>query len=152
MQYQVELGTSDANVTPVFYENRITYTPGSYLPASFLNYTGPASGDSQTSVNLSATLLDESNAPIVGRTLSFTLAGLPAVSGVTDGSGVASAALLLDIAPGVYPLTVSFDGDGVYAPSSSSITFTVTENWSELMQDSAAEFGGGTGSDIDLTT
>ena len=99
IQYQVELSTSDPTLTPVFYENRITYTPGSYLPASYLTYNGPASGDSQTSVNLSATLLDESNAPIVGRTVSFTLDGLPPVTGVTNASGVASAASIAEYCP-----------------------------------------------------
>ncbi len=75
IQYQVELGTSDLTASPFFYESGITYTPGEYRPASYLNNISPTSGDSQTSVNLSATLLDESSSPIVGRTISFTLDG-----------------------------------------------------------------------------
>ena len=152
MQYQVELSTSDLNTTPVFYNNRITYTPGSYLPTSYLTYNGPTTGDSQTPVNLTATLLDETSLPIVGRTVSFTLDGLAAVTAVTNDSGVASAALSLDIAPGEHPLAVSFDSDGVYSPSSTSATFNVTENWSEWIQDSGADFGGGTRDGVDVAS
>ena len=143
IQYQLELGTSDPAVTPVFYDNNITYTPGSYLPPSFLTYDGPASGDSQTTVNLTAHLLDEFGDPIVGRTLNFTLEGLPAVIAVTDDTGAAATSLSMDIAPGVYPLQVSFASDGVYGPSSTEEPFLVTSPWLEWIQDSGPDFARG---------
>ena len=149
IQYQIELETSDTIVTPVFFENLITYTPGSYLPASYLSFNAPFSGDSQTTVDLTATLMDENNAPIVGRTVSFALDGLPAVSGITDENGIASAALPLEIAPGDYLLQVSFTSDGVYGPSSTSAAFAVTESWSEWIQDSEVDFGSGTSNGVD---
>jgi hypothetical protein len=127
IQYQIELDTSDTVVTPVFSENRITYTPGSYLPVSYLNNIAPASGDSQTTVNLTATLLDESGIPIVGRTVSFELDGLPVVEGTTNGSGVANADLLLDIAPGEYPLTATFTSDGIYGRSGFRIAKLISD-------------------------
>jgi hypothetical protein len=71
---------------------------------------------------------------------------------VTNASGIATAPLALNIAPGVYPLAATFASDGVYGPSSTSASFTVTESWSEWIQDSAADFGLGTGSGVDLTT
>jgi hypothetical protein len=76
IQYEVELTSSDTDVTPVFYEHGITYIPGIMLPGSNLTYTGPAAGDSHAQAALSATLLDDEDAPIVGRTVTFTLDGL----------------------------------------------------------------------------
>lgn len=152
IQYQVELGTSDVRVTPSFSEIGITYKPGSYLPQSSLTYTGPTSGDSQTTVNLSAELKNESSAPIAGRTVSFTLGNLPAVTAETNASGVATASLPLNIAPGTYPLAVAFASDGVYGSSSVNPTFTVTHTWSEWIQDSGADFSAGTLSGVDTTT
>ena len=152
IQYQVELGTSNTAVTPIFYENYIVYTPGSYLQPSYLTYDSPTSGDDQTTVSLSATLLDETNTPIIGRTITFTLDSLPAVSGVTDGNGVATANLSLNIAPGPYPLEVTFAGDGIFRSSSNSTTFNVTESWSEWIQDSDVDFAAGTGTMIDTTS
>ncbi|OGO39459.1 MAG: hypothetical protein A2W35_18405 [Chloroflexi bacterium RBG_16_57_11] len=123
-----------------------------FLRTSFMSYNAPLSGDSQTTVDLTATLLDVNNAPVVGRTVSFTLDGLPAVSGITDASGIARGVLFLELAPGDYPLQVSFTGDGAYSSSSTSTTFTVTESWSAWIQDSQADYAAGTGDGVDMQT
>jgi hypothetical protein len=55
----------------------------------------------------------------VGKTLAFSVEGVSAGSGVTDGSGVASVAYALPaLSPGAHNVTASFAGDGAYAPVS----------------------------------
>ncbi len=152
IQYEVELTSSDTDVTPVFYEHGITYIPGIMLPGSNLTYTGPAAGDSHAQAALSATLLDDEDAPIVGRTVTFTLDGLSSVAGVTDGSGQASAPLDLLTAPGPYSLTVAFAGDTAFAPVSIVLPFEVTSPWSEWIQDTQTDFQSDTLTDTDALT
>lgn len=150
IQYKVSLSSTDTGVTPTFSEIGITYTPGDYLPQSILSINLPTSGDSQTTVNLSAELLDESNNPIVGRILNFNVSGLGSFAANTGSNGIATVSLPLNIAPGIYPLTVTFASDGVYGPSMASTNFTVTENWSEWIQDSSANFGTGSRTGVDI--
>jgi len=155
IQYQLELTSSDPTATPIFYEIGTTYVPGIRLPGSNLTYTGPVTGDSESQITLSATLLDDDDAPIVGRTVDFTLSGvngLLAASATTDGNGAASSPLNLMTAPGQYSLTVAFAGDTAFAPVSIVLPFEVTSPWSEWVQDSQADFQGDTLASLDPTT
>ncbi len=83
---------------------------------------GGASG-----VTLSGLLLEDGNAsaPIAGRTLTLGI-GVQTCTGVTDGSGVASCAVVFTGPLGSEPLLASFAGDAYYLPSSdTSKTATV---------------------------
>jgi uncharacterized repeat protein (TIGR01451 family) len=151
IQYQLELTSSDPSVTPVFYENGITYIPGILLPGSNLTYTGPATGDSESQVALSATLLDDNDDPIVGRTVDFTLSGVNGLLTAptsTGGNGEASTPMSLMTAPGQYSLTIAFAGDAEFAPVSTVEPFEVTSPWSEWVQDTQADFQGDTLTDV----
>ncbi|MBN1488181.1 MAG: hypothetical protein JW981_11115, partial [Anaerolineae bacterium] len=137
IQYEVELTSALTTTTPLFQEIGITYVPG---PGDHIDVLEPHSGASETHISLSAALLEDDGTPITGRSLEFTLAGLPPVTGVTNGSGVAAASLDLLLAPGIYPLTVAFAGDTDFSPVSTPATFTVTSPWSEWVQDTQADF------------
>lgn len=155
IQYELELTSSDPSATPVFYENGITYIPGIQLPGSNLTYTGPTSGDSESQVTLSATLLDDNDAPIVGRMLAYTLSGVNGTlnaSASTDASGQAHPPLDLLTAPGAYSLTINFAGDAEFAPVSVETPFEVSSPWSEWVQDSQVDFQSDTLTGVDANT
>jgi ribosomal protein L18E len=82
------------------------------------------------SVNLSATLTSNSS-PVSGKSISFTLNGNAAGSGVTDGSGVATVTVNplcgSSYNAGLYSsgVAASFAGDGSYTGSSGSNSLTV---------------------------
>jgi len=75
-------------------------------------------------VTLTASLVDELNQPVVGRTVVFSL-GSQTVSAATDGSGVATATIKLTQKKGTYPVSVTFAGDGYYLGSSHATTFLI---------------------------
>jgi uncharacterized repeat protein (TIGR01451 family) len=155
IQYELELTSSDPSTTPIFYENGITYIPGIQLPGSNLIYTGPVAGDSESQVTLSATLLDDNDDPIVGRTIDFTLSGVNGTlttSGTTAASGEVSPPLDLMTAPSVYTLTVAFAGDAGFAPVSREVSFEVTSPWSEWVQNTQADFQSDTLTAVDVNT
>jgi uncharacterized repeat protein (TIGR01451 family) len=155
IQYELELTSSDSSSTPIFYENGITYIPGVQLPASNLIYTGPVGGDSQTQVVLSAVLRDETNSPISGQVVDFTLHGangLLTASGTTSSEGEASTPLDLLTAPGQYSLTVAAAGDSQVAPTSTEVAFLVTSPWPEWTQRTQADFEGNMLSNVDVVT
>jgi hypothetical protein len=152
IQYEVELSTADTSITPELYEISVTYVPGILLPGSNLTYTGLAAGDSHTAGNFSATLLDDFDVPIVGRTVEFQLDGLAPVPAITNGSGVASTSTFLSLAPGNYTLTSNFSGDGSYAPVSIQTPYEVTSPWPSWVQETHIDFQGGTGSGVDVDT
>ncbi len=94
-------------------------------------YTGDTSGLVGTSATVSATLKDSNtDVPLVGKTITFTLDALPSVSAVTDASGVASTTLPIPpgMLAGIYPMTARFDGDVDYFPSSDTVDFEVICN------------------------
>ena len=95
-------------------------------------YTGATTGDYHDMVTLSGTLQDAATSgPLAGETLTFTL-GTQSCSGVTDGSGSASCALVLNQVPAAYTVTASFAGDSVYGPSSDTQPFAITREETTL--------------------
>ncbi|MBN1873600.1 MAG: tandem-95 repeat protein [Anaerolineae bacterium] len=150
IQYQLEMTSSITTTTPVFYEMGITYLTG---PGSHLDYTGPTSGESESQVMLSAIHLDDSDAPVVGSQIVFTLDGPAAtVTGTTDSHGEIAIPLDLDITPGVYNLVMTFAGTTELSPLSIHQPFTVTSPWSEWVQDTQADFLANTLTDAGVTT
>jgi hypothetical protein len=95
-------------------------------------YNGATSGPVGGSAAVSATVVDiATNNPVSGATVVFSLAGQSGTaSGVTNGSGVATANLLVqDVPSGTpYVLTASYAGGPVDAASSGTSNFTVTQD------------------------
>ena len=87
-------------------------------------YTGPLKSNSSKNITLTASLVDELNQPVSGRTVLFTL-GTQSISAATDVSGVASATIKLNQKHGTYTVSVSFAGDAKYLSTSDSQTFTI---------------------------
>jgi hypothetical protein len=92
-----------------------------------LAYDGGTSGDFNDAVDLSATLTETNTlAPVVGATLSFTLNATESCDAVTDASGHAACGITPAEPAGVYPIGVSFAGDGTHLASAASADFTVS--------------------------
>jgi M6 family metalloprotease-like protein len=92
-----------------------------------LVYTGALTGDYHDPAKLSATLTDKlSSNPLSGKTVVFDL-GTQTQSGTTDGSGIATATIVVGQAPATVPLTATFFGDATYIPSIDNETFTITK-------------------------
>ena len=89
-------------------------------------YTGPNKSTPSKNVTLSATVLDDHNQPVAGRTVSFTL-GTQSISATTNASGVASATLKLNQKQGTYTATATFapPSSDKYTGSTNSQTFTI---------------------------
>jgi PKD repeat protein len=92
--------------------------------ATTIAYTGPNKSLPSKQVTLTASLVDELNQPVVGRTVVFSL-GSQTVSAATDGSGVATATIKLTQKKGTYPVSVTFAGDGYYLGSNHATTFLI---------------------------
>jgi M6 family metalloprotease-like protein len=91
-----------------------------------LVYTGDVTADYHDPATLSATLTDTiSGQPLAGMNLDFVL-GTQQTSGTTDGSGIASASVVVDQKPGSVFVGAGFAGDATYRPSAASTTFTIT--------------------------
>lgn len=92
--------------------------------ATTTSYTGPLKSNSSKNVTLTASLVDELNQPVSGRTIVFTL-GSQTISAATDVAGVATATIKLNQKHGTYPVSASFAGDAKYLLSSNSQTFEI---------------------------
>ena len=84
----------------------------------------PAGGQTTDTVAVAATLLDSSDAPVAGRTLTFTI-GAATGSGITDASGRASVTLVLAGPAANIELQASFAGDDLYAPAAAAAPFAI---------------------------
>lgn len=89
-----------------------------------LSYTGPLSSNPSKDVTLTASLVDELNQPVSGRTVVFTL-GSQITSAATNASGVATATMKLNQKQGAYAVSASFAEDAKYLGDSDSRTFTI---------------------------
>lgn len=101
-------------------------------------------------VTLQATLTRSSDgSPVVGRTVSFTVAGSSAGSGVTNSSGVASVSYAIPESLGVGSASIgaAFAGDPPYEASSGSGTLTVSKATTNT---AAANRSGSIGETVDL--
>jgi Bacterial Ig-like domain (group 3) len=98
-------------------------------------YTGPTTSDYHDAFTASATLTGFGGAPLVGKTITFTLGagtGTETCSAATNGSGIAQCSLIPNEAAGLYTLTASFAGDADFLSSSDSVTFTITKEETAL--------------------
>jgi hypothetical protein len=107
-------GSTGTNTVQVTVMKRATTT----------SYTGPLQSNPSKNVTLTASLVDELNQPVSGRTVLFTL-GTQSISAATDASGVAIATIKLNQKHGTYTVTASFAGDAKYLTSSNSQTFII---------------------------
>jgi hypothetical protein len=86
--------------------------------------SSPASGQATDAVTVAATLLDSSDGPIAGRTVTFTI-GAATGSAVTDAAGRAVATLVLTGPSADVMLTAAFEGDDLYAAASAATAFSI---------------------------
>ena len=89
-----------------------------------ISYTGQLSSNPSKEVTLTASLVDELNQPVSGRTVQFTL-GSQTTSAATNASGVATATIKLNQKQGPYTVSAEFAEDGKYLGDSDSNTFTI---------------------------
>jgi hypothetical protein len=96
--------------------------------ATSVTYTGATSGVYHGATILSAKLTDGAGHPLAGRSLTFTF-GTQTFSEATNASGVASVSIAsLTQDPGsLSAVTVSYAGDVVSSPSTTSAPFTITK-------------------------
>jgi mucin-19 len=129
LKYRASLSTSDSTVTPTLNDVTICFSDAT-SGASTTLVVDPATGPFAGTTNLSATLTAGS-VGVSGKTVTFTLNGNSAGSGVTDGTGLAtvSGASLTGINAGSYPngVAATFAGDGLFASSTGSNTLTVSK-------------------------
>ncbi|MHB1488848.1 MAG: Ig-like domain repeat protein, partial [Acidimicrobiales bacterium] len=92
-----------------------------------ISYSGPTSAPWGTTISASASLVDPNlaNSPLADQPVTFTLSGEQPVSATTNASGVASVQLSVDAPVRSATLSVSFGGSPYYAPTSTSVGFTV---------------------------
>ena len=90
-----------------------------------LDATNPSTGQVTDSVTVGATLLDSTNQPVAGRTLTFSI-GTASALATTDATGHAQATLVLRGPAGAGTLQVQFKGDATYGASSAFASFRVT--------------------------
>jgi hypothetical protein len=92
---------------------------------TLITYTGPAYGDFNDPLTLSARLTEATTGhPIAGQTLAFTL-GSQTVTGVTDGTGTATVAVTPTLNPGAVPLSIVFAGGVGYGGSAASVLLAI---------------------------
>jgi hypothetical protein len=70
--------------------------------------------------------LTANGSPLAGKLVTMSVGG-GARSGTTDSNGNVTVALPILATPGIYPLTVSFGGDGTYLPASASTSLTIVK-------------------------
>lgn len=90
-----------------------------------LGYLGDQQGVYNTLTNLSASLVDELNAVVSGRTIVFAIGTEAGGSAATNSAGIASTTHLLGLPAGSYTASASFAGDSLYnaaAPSTAAYT------------------------------
>ncbi|RNL79153.1 Ig-like domain-containing protein [Nocardioides marmorisolisilvae] len=88
-----------------------------------ITYTGPAGGDMNTSVPVSAKLTSALG-PINGATLNFSLDGGGSCSGVTNAAGVASCTLTPAGPAGAHTISISYGGlTNAFLPTAASAPF-----------------------------
>ena len=109
-----------------------------------------ASGSIGQTVNLQATLVRSSDStPLSGQTIAFTVDGVSAGSGTTNGSGVATVAYTIPEAGGIGSFTIgaTFAGNPPYNASSGANTLTVSK---AATTTSASNAAGAVGQNVNL--
>lgn len=99
-----------------------------------ITYNGPASGDYHDSATLSATLTDNLNRPLSGKTLTFVMNGNSGetCTAATDASGNAQCSITPTDVPALGQVAITFDGDSQYFASSLTPSFSITKEESAV--------------------
>lgn len=92
-----------------------------------ITYTGPTGAAFGARPVLTASLTTGTGTPVVGREVRFTIDGRE-LTATTDATGVASATLIADLAPGPHPLLVAAPPLESGPGASTSVTFTIGVN------------------------
>lgn len=93
-----------------------------------LGYLGNQQGVYNTLTSLSASLVDELNAAVPGRTISFLIGSESGGSAATNSAGTASTTHLLGLGAGTYSVSATFAGDSLYNVAAPSIAaYTVSQ-------------------------
>ena len=87
-------------------------------------YTGPLSSLPGKVVTLTASVVDQFEQPVVGRTVNFQF-GTQSISATTSGTGVGTATIKLNQKQSLINVSVSFAGDSMYTSSSNTLPFTI---------------------------
>jgi hypothetical protein len=128
LKYQASLSTTDSTATVSLHDVTVCFNDTPALATTLT--VAAASGTFGGTADLSATLTSGGTG-VSGKTVSFTLNGNNAGSGVTDGSGIVtvSAASLTGINADSYPggVAATFAGDSGFSSSSGSNTLTVAK-------------------------
>src|SRR5438270_13179092 len=128
LKYQALLSTTDSTATVSLHDVTVCFNDAPALATTLT--LASASGTFGGTADLSATLTSGGTG-VSGKTVSFTLNGNNAGSGVTDGSGIVSvsAVSLTGINAGSYPggVAATFAGDSGFTSSSGSNTLTVAK-------------------------
>jgi hypothetical protein len=109
-------GTISSNTVTVVWQKR----------QAQLVITGGATTSDFNDPATVAAVLSDSQGPLPGRTVTFTLNGAETCSGTTNASGVASCSLTPHEPAGSYTLTASFAGDATDLGATATATFVVT--------------------------
>jgi hypothetical protein len=100
-----------------------------------LTYSGATTGDFSDPVTLAADLRPSgSTAPVPGVTVSFSI-GTQSCAADTDAGGHAACSITLNQHPGAYNVSVSYAGDAAYDGASTSASFTITREDTQVAYD-----------------
>jgi hypothetical protein len=102
-----------------------------------LTYTGPAAGSTGTIATYTASLANDSGAPVSGATVTFKLDNQPAATATTGANGIAVAPQEILKAAGSYLLVVSSEGQ-----SDAAVRFNVNPPATNVLDVRAAAGGG----------
>ena len=126
LKYQSSFSTNSGAVTPTLHDVTVCFSDAAVTTLTVAAATGTFGG----TVDLSATLTANGTG-LSGKTVSFTLNGNSAGSGITDSSGIAtvSGVSLTGITAGSYPggVAASFAGDSSNGASSGANLLTVNQ-------------------------
>lgn len=141
---QVDLSPVDDLNNPQPTEEDFSFT-GTPEPTNVtFDSSGPTRQDYHDSVTVPVQLTDRSGLPVSGEPLYYSIGDQYNSCGTTSGNGWADCTFTPDELPANYTLRVSFPGDGPYASSNTSETFTVLREESSLSigGDTSGTYGG----------
>jgi hypothetical protein len=128
LKYRASLSTSSGAATPTLHDVTVCFNDTPVLATTLT--VAAALGTFGGTADLSATLTSGGTG-VSGKSVTFTLNGNNAGSGITDGSGIVSvsAVSLTGINAGSYPsgVAATFAGDSGFTSSSGSNTLTVAK-------------------------
>ncbi|UTB32259.1 MAG: Ig-like domain repeat protein [Methanobacterium sp. ERen5] len=107
--YTAATGKATLTVNPIKTELRLQDIEGNH------GYTA----------NIKARLVDENFNPLAWKTLTFQISGQTIGTAITDDTGTATLNYIITQTVGSYLLTANYDGDNIYAASTSKATLTV---------------------------